>query len=248
MFPNSSNLCYKCKKHKSMFLFWSGDCIQTFWKETNSVIQKVTVKRFTASSSFYLFNHTSSQILEKVAYYHNHKLDKFLTLWKPCAFFPIVFFLSYYLILYNAASVVGLGGIYVVLDVVCVSEIEKSKKSNHKWQTQTKQNEAWTRGKMTLKEIPSVWFQFSQFALKSFLLCMIVLSRHRWSSSQSKSNWIIQHICFDIARMRAGGQEWSLRVNCIRQLFKHTKFPPNKPGLYTSTLMQAKSYHAKYER
>lgn len=60
MFPNSSDLCYKCKTHKGTFihLFWSCDRIQVFWKGVHSVIQEVIGKQFAPSSSFYLLNHS----------------------------------------------------------------------------------------------------------------------------------------------------------------------------------------------
>lgn len=57
MFP--SNLCYKCSLHKGtvIHLFWSCDCIQTFWKGVHSVIQEVTGKQFLLTPSFSLLNH-----------------------------------------------------------------------------------------------------------------------------------------------------------------------------------------------
>lgn len=58
IFSNSPTLCYKCKTHKGASLFWSCDCIQTFWKGVHSVIQEITGKQFALSPSFCLLNHT----------------------------------------------------------------------------------------------------------------------------------------------------------------------------------------------
>ena len=59
MFPDTSNLCYKCKTHKGTFIhvFWSCDHIQTFWKGVHSVIQEVTGKQLLLTPSFFLLNH-----------------------------------------------------------------------------------------------------------------------------------------------------------------------------------------------
>lgn len=67
IFPDTSNLCYKCKIHKGTFihLFWSCDRIQTFWRGVHSVIQEVTGKQFLLSPSFCLLNHTQDNFFDK---------------------------------------------------------------------------------------------------------------------------------------------------------------------------------------
>lgn len=66
MFPETSNLCYKCNTHRGTFihLFWSCDHIQTFWKGVHSVIQEVIGKQFSLTPSFYLLNHSSANFLD----------------------------------------------------------------------------------------------------------------------------------------------------------------------------------------
>lgn len=65
MFPDTSNLCYKCNIHKGTFihLFWSCDHIQTFWKGVPSVIQDVIGRQFSLTPSFYLLNHAPANFL-----------------------------------------------------------------------------------------------------------------------------------------------------------------------------------------
>ena len=66
MFPDTSNLCYKCKIHKGtlIHLFWSCDRIQTFWKGVHSVIQEVTGKIFLLTSSLCLLSHTLDNLFD----------------------------------------------------------------------------------------------------------------------------------------------------------------------------------------
>lgn len=56
----------KYKMHRGTFihLLWSGDHIQTFWKEDHSVIQEIRGEQFTLTSSFYLLNLTPDSLFD----------------------------------------------------------------------------------------------------------------------------------------------------------------------------------------
>lgn len=58
IFPNASQLCFKCKSNIGtvMHVFWDCDMIKTYWKEIHKAVQKIIGKSFALSPSIYLLN------------------------------------------------------------------------------------------------------------------------------------------------------------------------------------------------
>uniref|UniRef100_A0A3Q3H395 Reverse transcriptase domain-containing protein n=2 Tax=Kryptolebias marmoratus TaxID=37003 RepID=A0A3Q3H395_KRYMA len=83
MFPDTSDLCCKCKTHRGTFihLFWSCNRIQVFWKAVHLMIQEIFGKRFPLTPSFCLFNHTSEILYNADT---KHLLVTLLFLAKKC--------------------------------------------------------------------------------------------------------------------------------------------------------------------
>lgn len=61
MFPNVSQLCFKCKSDVGTLIhvFWSCSRVQAFWREVHFIIKKIIGKEFEMSPSLYLlyFHH-----------------------------------------------------------------------------------------------------------------------------------------------------------------------------------------------
>ncbi|KAJ0062603.1 hypothetical protein NL108_018597 [Boleophthalmus pectinirostris] len=68
MFPDSSDLCYKCQKYKGtlVHLFWECEYIQQFWRHVHAVTQQFTGKTFVMSPSLYLLNLCPDKLFDNV--------------------------------------------------------------------------------------------------------------------------------------------------------------------------------------
>lgn len=60
IFPNCSQLCFKCNMEIGtvMHVFWDCDKIKMYWKEIHKIIQKIIGKIFAMSPKVYLLNCT----------------------------------------------------------------------------------------------------------------------------------------------------------------------------------------------
>ncbi len=66
IFPNCSQLCFKCKVDNGtvMHVFWDCDKIKMYWKEIHKIIQIIIGKTFVLSPKVYLLNCTMELCLD----------------------------------------------------------------------------------------------------------------------------------------------------------------------------------------
>lgn len=67
IFPNCSQLCFKCKVDIGtvMHVFWDCDKIKMYWKEIHKITQKIIGKTFVLSPKVYLLNCTVELCLDR---------------------------------------------------------------------------------------------------------------------------------------------------------------------------------------